>query len=62
LVFNTTGCLIRGSHEHLVVTVGVSDLIIVHTPDATLVARKQDEESIRQIVKVLEERGWTEYL
>jgi mannose-1-phosphate guanylyltransferase len=58
----TTGCLIRGSHEHLVVTVGVSDLIIVHTPDATLVARKQDEESIRQIVKVLEERGWTEYL
>jgi len=27
-----------------------------------LVANRHDEESIRKIVKMLEERGWTEYL
>ena len=45
-----------------IVTLGVSDCIVVHTPDATLVANKHDEESIRQVVKLLEERGWQEYL
>ena len=36
--------------------------IVVHTPDATLVARKDDEESIRKIVKLMEERGWQQYM
>jgi mannose-1-phosphate guanylyltransferase len=40
----------------------VEDMIVVHTPNATLVASKHDEEKIRQIVKELETRGWTEYL
>ena len=43
--------------EHLIVTVGVEDLIIVHTPDATLVAHRRDEESLRQVVKELEKAG-----
>jgi mannose-1-phosphate guanylyltransferase len=59
---NTSNSIIRTDGEHLVATVGVSDLIIVHTPDATLVANRHDEESVRRIVKLLEERGWTEYL
>jgi mannose-1-phosphate guanylyltransferase len=42
--------------------VGLKDCLIVHTPDATLVANKHDEEAIRQVVKELESRGWTEYL
>lgn len=59
---NTTGTLVRSTDDHLIVTLGLSDCIIVRTPDATLIARKEDEESIRQIVKLLEERGWNEYL
>ncbi|MDZ4820581.1 MAG: mannose-1-phosphate guanylyltransferase [Planctomycetota bacterium] len=59
---NTTGTIVRGPADHLIVTLGLSDCIVVHTPDATLVARKSDEESIRKVVKLLEERGWTEYL
>jgi mannose-1-phosphate guanylyltransferase len=59
---NTSGTLIRSIDDHLIVTLGLSDMIIVRTPDATLIARKDDEESIRQIVKLLEERGWREYL
>ena len=59
---NTRGTIVRGGDDHLIVTLGLEDCIVVHTPDATLVARKADEESIRQIVKLLEERGWKEYL
>ncbi len=62
LSLNTSGMIVRTGDDHLVVTLGVSDLIVVHTPDATLVANKHDEESIRQLVKMLEERGWREYL
>jgi mannose-1-phosphate guanylyltransferase len=58
----TANSIIRTDDQHLVATVGVSDLIVVHTPDATLVANRHDEESVRRIVKLLEERGWTEYL
>ncbi len=62
LGIDTSGSIIRSDKQHLVATVGVSDLIVVHTPDATLVANRHDEEAIRKIVKLLEERGWREYL
>jgi mannose-1-phosphate guanylyltransferase len=58
----TCGTIVRSDEKHLVATLGTRDLIIVHTPDATLVANRNDEESIRQLVKLLEERGWAEYL
>jgi mannose-1-phosphate guanylyltransferase len=59
---NTTGTIVRTDEKHLVVTVGLKNVLVVHTPEATLVANKDDEESIREIVKQLESRGWTEYL
>jgi mannose-1-phosphate guanylyltransferase len=62
LGLNTSGAIVRTSDDHLIVTLGLTDCIIVHTPDATLVANRRDEESVRKIVKLLEERGWTEYL
>jgi mannose-1-phosphate guanylyltransferase len=62
LGLNTTGTIVRTEGDHLVVTVGLKDCLVVHTPEATLVANKHDEESIREIVKMLESRGWTEYL
>jgi mannose-1-phosphate guanylyltransferase len=58
----TTGSIVRTDDEHLVVTLGIKDAIVVHTPDATLVADKQQEEAIREVVKALEERGWRAYL
>jgi mannose-1-phosphate guanylyltransferase len=62
LGLNTRGTIVRTSDEHLVVTLGLADCIVVHTPDATLVANKHDEESIRELVKMIEERGWQQYL
>lgn len=58
----TSGSIVRTDAQHLVVTLGIQDLIVVHTPDATLVANKHDEESIRQVVTWLKEHGWNEYL
>lgn len=58
----TSGTIVRGPNDHLIVTLGVSDCVVVHTPDATLVANRHDEESIREVVRLLKERGWTEYL
>ena len=62
LGLDTQGCIVRGPTDHLVVTLGLKDVIVVHTPDATLVANKHDEESIRQLTKLMEERGMREYL
>jgi mannose-1-phosphate guanylyltransferase len=58
----TSGCIIRGDSEHLVATFGVKDLIIVHTPTATLVADRRDENSIKQLIAEIERRGLQQYL
>jgi mannose-1-phosphate guanylyltransferase len=62
LGLGTEGCIVRTSDNHLVVTLGLKDCIVVHTDDATLVADKNDEEAVRQIVSKLGELGWNEYL
>jgi mannose-1-phosphate guanylyltransferase len=62
LGLNTSGTIVRTDGDHLVVTLGLKDCIVVHTPGATLVADKHSEEQIRQVVKRLEELGWNEYL
>ena len=62
LGIDTSGTIVRTSDEHLVVTVGLQDLLVVHTPDATLVANKRDEERIREVVQQLEKRKWSRYL
>ncbi len=60
--FNTEGSIVRTDDDHLVVTLGLKDCIVVHTDNATLVANKHDEESIRKVVKQLEGLGWEAYL
>jgi len=59
---NSAGVIVRGDEKHLIATVGMKDCIVVHTPDATLVANRRDEESIRALVKIIEQNGWQEYL
>jgi len=49
LGIDTKGSIVRTGDKHLVATVGVNDLIVVHTSDATLVANRHDEESIRAL-------------
>lgn len=62
LSVDSRDCIVRSSDEHLVVTLGMEDCIVVHTPDATLVAHRENEEAIRQVVDLLREKGWDEHL
>lgn len=53
----TSGALVVSSDpEHLVATLGCNDLIIVHTPDATLVCRADRAESVKALQQVVRER------
>lgn len=58
----TQDSIVHSTDQHLIVTIGLKDCLVVHTPDATLVANKHDEEAVRQVVKLLAERGWKDLL
>ncbi len=53
LGIDTEHSIIRSEDGHLIVTVGMKDCIVVHTPDATLVADKNNESAIKQVVAEL---------
>lgn len=59
---DTWNSIVYGEQDHLIVTIDVEDLIIVQTPDATLVAPKSAEEKVRKAVAEIEHRGWDEHL
>jgi len=42
--------------EHLITTIGCEDLIIIHTPDATLVCHKDRAESIKELHRQIGEQ------
>lgn len=50
------------SPSHMIATIGIRDCVIVHTPDATLIARRDDENAIRELVSLLEQQGYGSYL
>ena len=62
LGIDSTGTIVHSGDGHLVVTMGLVNMLVVHTPDATLVAERSHEEAVRKVVAELESRGWTEYL
>jgi mannose-1-phosphate guanylyltransferase len=51
------------SHDpnHLIATVGLSDMIVVHTPDATLVCPKDEAQRIKELVTRLRDRHGEKY-
>jgi mannose-1-phosphate guanylyltransferase len=48
--------------DKLTVTIGVDDLVIVDTPDALLICRRDRAQDVRTVVNMLKERGDTGYL
>ncbi len=48
------------SERRLTTLLGVSDLVVVTTPDAVLVARKSNSEGVKELVRNLQEAGRTE--
>jgi len=54
---DTDSCIIVNNEPHLIATIGVSDMIIVHTKDATLICNKQKAEQIKKLVEELKQAG-----
>ncbi|HEX5307243.1 MAG TPA: mannose-1-phosphate guanylyltransferase/mannose-6-phosphate isomerase, partial [Dyella sp.] len=50
LVVDTRDSLLRSHDRHLIATVGVRDLVVVSTPDATLVAHRDAAQDVKKIV------------
>jgi hypothetical protein len=54
-------CLVD-SPDRLVAVIGVEDLVVVDTPDAVLVCRKDRAQDVRLVVDELRRRGLERYL
>lgn len=50
------------SHDHLIATMGVDNLIIVETPDAVMVCHKNQAQNVKNIVDMLRTMGRDELL
>ncbi|QSX79657.1 mannose-1-phosphate guanylyltransferase/mannose-6-phosphate isomerase [Agrilutibacter solisilvae] len=59
---DTRGSLVRASERRMIATIGVEDLVIIDTADATLVARKDRVQDVKTIVDRLKADGRTEHL
>ncbi len=58
----TSGCIIVGDADRLIATAGVRDLIIIQDGDCILVADRNHEASIKQLVEEMRRRGLERYL
>lgn len=61
LTVNTRNSLLRSHDRHMIATVGVDDLIVVTTPDATLVAHRDAAQDVKKVVDQLKVSGRTEH-
>lgn len=58
----TRNSIVRCEDGHVIATLGLENCIVVQTKNATLVADKSKEESVRAIVKQIEANEWDEFL
>lgn len=58
---NTENCVIEGA-EKLIATVGLRDMVVVDTKDATLITTKQNAGEIKQVLAKLREQNKKQYL
>jgi mannose-1-phosphate guanylyltransferase len=54
---DTRGCILAAEPDHLIATLGVKDLIVVQTPDATLICDRSRAGEVKALVDFLRARG-----
>jgi len=62
VAIDSKGCTMVTKGDHLIAALGVENLIIVHTPDATLVADKRREQDVKKLIEELKKRGMEGYV
>lgn len=55
---DTANCIVVGEPGHVIGTIGIENLIIVQTPDATLVCDRRKAAAVKALVELLRERGY----
>ncbi len=58
----TKNCVIVGDRDRVITTIGVENLLIIQDGDATLVADRRDEGTVKQLVDLLKKKGLEKYL
>jgi len=61
LEIGAQGVLAR-SHDHLMVLLGVRDIVAIETPDVILIASRAQSQDVRKVIGELKRRGWERYL
>ena len=59
--FDDKNCLVY-AQDKLLATVGLEDIIIVDTPDVTLVCHKDKTQDVKHLIEKLKQQGKTKYL
>jgi len=54
LLYSRDNIAISQTSDHLIAAIGVENLIIVHTEDATLICRRDETDSIKQLLNLLD--------
>jgi len=56
------GNIVVSEDNHLIATIGVDDLVIIHSNDATLICKKRDSQGIKELVDNISQEYGKEYL
>jgi len=56
----SSNCVISSTDSHLIATIGLDNLIIVHTDDVTLVCKEENAQDIKELVHLLKNNPKTE--
>ncbi|NTU58482.1 MAG: mannose-1-phosphate guanyltransferase [Chlorobiaceae bacterium] len=62
VIMESSDVFVRKPHGKAVTIIGVDDIIVVDTPDALLICRKGESQSVAKAVDVLRREGLDEYL
>ena len=54
--------IICGQKGHLIATLGLENIIVVHTKDCTLICSKEREEDIKRVVDILKQNNMERYI
>jgi mannose-1-phosphate guanylyltransferase len=60
-ILDARHCLVHNPHK-LTVLIGVQDLIVVNTEDVLLIAHKDQDQRVKDVVEMLKQKGKNEHL
>ena len=61
LLLDSEGCLVHGS-DHLIAVLGVKNLVVISTPDATLICKRDAAQDVKKVVDALLRKKAHKYL